>query len=218
MGISISLPYRVNVATFVNSHEVLDGGPLLADGSVKLRQAVGVAESTRLQPGKTGGGCDADVDLATLPRRGKVELQDGGFRRVGCPGQPVDGSLVRQTLRLAKSCHPLTPLWDFDYREYAQVFQEVAARLGVEATPYQTRHSGPSIDRSRDSRSLVEVQKRGQWRAHKSVTRYEKSARLAKTWEGLNPHFKAHAEWCEQNLGGILLGHVAARSFVATET
>ena len=59
-------------------------------------------------------------------------------------------------------------------------------------TSLHTRQdSGPSIDRSRGYRSLQEVQKRGQWKSQKSVTRYEKSARLASTWEknSTNPPF-----------------------------
>ena len=167
---------------------------------------------------RPAGGVTRTWTLLLSPEEEKLSSKTGDFDVSVALDSPWMAPWCGKLFDLLKSCHPLTPLWDFDYREYAQVFQEVAARLGVEATPYQTRHSGPSIDRSRDYRSLVEVQKRGQWRAHKSVTRYEKSARLAKTWEGLNPHFKAHAEWCEQNLGGILLGHVAARSFVATET
>ena len=65
---------------------------------------------------------------------------------------------------LLKDNHPEAPLWDFDYNEYSKVFKKV--------TPYQTRHSGPSIDRARGYRSQGEVQKRGrlwsQWFATRS--------------------------------------------------
>ena len=44
---------------------------------------------------------------------------------------------------------------------------------------YQTRHSGSSIDRVRGFRTLQEVQRRGQWKAFSSVTRYDKSSRQA---------------------------------------
>ena len=52
-----------------------------------------------------------------------------------------------------KKGHPEERLWDFDYGEYNRSFREAAKRLGVVVTPYQTRHSGPSIDRSRNYRS-----------------------------------------------------------------
>ena len=43
------------------------------------------------------------------------------------------------------------------------------------------RHSGASIDWVRGSRTLQEVQGRGQWKALSSVIRYDKSSRLAAT-------------------------------------
>ena len=64
---------------------------------------------------------------------------------------------------LLKDNHPEAPLWDFDYNEYSKVFKKVVEELGLDITPYQTRHSGPSIDRARGYRSQGEVQKRGQW-------------------------------------------------------
>ncbi|CAE7279327.1 unnamed protein product [Symbiodinium natans] len=76
-----------------------------------------------------------------------------------------------------KQSHPTAPLWDFNYQEYQLMMKQISDMFGVDVTPYQTRHSGPSIDRARQYRSLLEVQKRGQWKAHKSVARYEKSAR-----------------------------------------
>ena len=44
---------------------------------------------------------------------------------------------------------------------------------------YQTRDSGAGIDRVCGFRTLQEVQRRGQWKAFISVTRYDKSSRLA---------------------------------------
>ena len=94
-----------------------------------------------------------------------------------------------------KQNHPLTPLWDFDYAQYTQAFKDAARTLG------QARHSGASIDRSRNYRTQLEVQRRGQWRSQTSVMRYEKSARLAATTESLPPNLQAHCRLCEANLG-----------------
>ena len=55
-------------------------------------------------------------------------------------------------------------------------------------SPYQTRHSGPSIDRAKKLRTLHEVQKRGNWRSTTSVLRYEKAGRLSKLPESQAPH------------------------------
>ncbi|CAE7512342.1 unnamed protein product [Symbiodinium sp. CCMP2592] len=86
------------------------------------------------------------------------------------------GSVVFQAL---KKQHASTPLWDFNYGEFVREFKLVAEALHVQLSPYQMRHSGPSIDRAQHLRSLLEVQRRGTWKSAKSVLRYEKSARLA---------------------------------------
>ena len=58
-----------------------------------------------------------------------------------------------------KKGKPEQPLWDFDYTHFSN----------MSLTPYQLRHSGPSIGRAADTRSLLEVQKRGRWKSFKSV-------------------------------------------------
>eukprot|EP00435_Cladocopium_sp_Y103_P072928 s29_g41.t2 len=78
---------------------------------------------------------------------------------------------IHPILDCLKRSHPESALWDFDYSAYNRIFREVAQTFNLEVTPYQTRHSGPSIDRARNYRSQQEVQKRGQWRAQKSVMR-----------------------------------------------
>ncbi|CAJ1441651.1 unnamed protein product [Effrenium voratum] len=113
-----------------------------------------------------------------------------------------------------KQNHPLTPLWDFDYAQYTQAFKDAARALGLDLTPYQARHSGASIDRSRNYRTQLEVQRRGQWRSQTSVMRYEKSARLAATAESLPPNLQAHCRLCEANLGAIMLGYRPSPAFV----
>lgn len=105
-----------------------------------------------------------------------------------------------------KASHPEEALWDFSYAEYGSEFAKAAKHLGLEITPYQTRHSGPSIDRSRKLRSQAEVQKRGQWKAQSSVARYEKSARLAATFDALPARLRTHCRMCEDGLSAIMSG------------
>ena len=65
-------------------------------------------------------------------------------------------------------------------RGSAPVFKSATDTFGlIGLTMYQTRHSGASSDRVRGVRTLQEVQTRGQWKAFSSVTRYDKSSRLA---------------------------------------
>lgn len=105
---------------------------------------------------------------------------------------------------------PELPLWCFDYSHYSKIFGQVVETLGLDMTPYQLRHSGPSIDRSRNLRSLLEVQKRGRWRSHKSVARYEKSARLAANFQSLSPALQHHCLLAEQLLGAVMLNRSPA--------
>ena len=105
---------------------------------------------------------------------------------------------------------PELPLWNFDYSHYSKVFGQVVDCLGLDMTPYQLRHSGPSIDRSRNLRSLEEVQKRGRWKSHKSVARYEKSARLAANFQALLPSLQHHCLVAEQQLGAVMLNRAHA--------
>lgn len=105
---------------------------------------------------------------------------------------------------------PDLPLWNFNYSQYFKMFSQVTESMGLDMTPYQMRHSGPSIDRSRNSRSLLEVQKRGRWRSHKSVARYEKSARLAATFQTLPPPLQHHCLLAEKQLADVMLGRAPA--------
>lgn len=56
-------------------------------------------------------------------------------------------------LEVLKRGHPEDPLWDFDYAAYNKVFRDIVHSFQLDLTPYQSRHSGPSIDRSRNYRS-----------------------------------------------------------------
>ena len=97
------------------------------------------------------------------------------------------------------------PLRDFQYGEYLGAFRQASQNLGLDLSPYQTRHSGPSIDRARNWRSLYEVQKRGNWKTYKSVARYEKAGRLSLSYQSLPRSLQVYTDLCEQCLGDVLL-------------
>ena len=48
------------------------------------------------------------------------------------------------------------------------------------------RHSGASIDRATQLRSMEEIRKRGRWASSSSVLRYEREAHLASQWTALS--------------------------------
>ena len=97
-------------------------------------------------------------------------------------------------------------VWDFDYGQYLQVFQQACEELRIDLVPYQARHSGPSIDRASRSRELEEVRKRGGWLTRQSVMRYEKAGRLAATWQKLDADLQMVCKAAEQHLEAIILG------------
>ncbi|CAK0831182.1 unnamed protein product [Prorocentrum cordatum] len=75
-------------------------------------------------------------------------------------------------------------LWNFTCPEYCKMFSLRLQDLPVRAklVPYQMRLSGASVYMARRWGRLADVQKRRQWKANRSVVRYEKHARLAATW------------------------------------
>jgi len=100
---------------------------------------------------------------------------------------------------------PSEPLFDFDYPAFLKIFHQCADVLAAKVTPYQTRHSGPSIDRASKFRLLDAVRQRGQWQHMKSVNRYEKHARLAKSMESLPRGVQVHLRECERQIRDVIL-------------
>ena len=121
-----------------------------------------------LTPGKTGE-YDAPLDL---PRQKWLVP----FLLVTRASGPLDGLL-----------------WPFTYEEYLKVFK-MAATLSrtdsLQPTPYGLRHGGASHDRSVSARPLLEVQKRGGWKAFSSVRRYDKHGRLGLQLQKLPCHVR----------------------------
>lgn len=100
---------------------------------------------------------------------------------------------------------PSDPLWNFDYPSYLKVFKAATAALKIQAVPYQARHSGPSIDRAQNLRTQAEVHKRGRWRSHRSLVRYEKHGRLQTVWNQLNPGQQAKFRDAEIHIEAAVL-------------
>ena len=106
-----------------------------------------------------------------------------------------------------KQGRPGDKVFGFSYPQFSVVFKECLTDLNLESVvPYQTRHSGPSIDLSRGERSLVDIRRRGRWRAHRSLVRYEKSGRLAKTWNALSRGQQVLFQKCEAGIADVVLG------------
>ena len=121
--------------------------------------------------------------------------------------------------RLKANGQPGRPVWHFDYPDYLASFRHVAKAEGMaDLTPYQTRHSGASIDRFNNWRSLADVKKRGGWRSDKSVARYEKAARLGVQKEKRGDAIVGHGKRCLRALEDILLRGRTLRSRLSAGT
>ena len=95
-------------------------------------------------------------------------------------------------------------LWPFTYPELVAKFTTATLALGLKGLVlYQTRHSGASLDRISNRRSLTEVKQRGGWRSDRSVTRYDKHARLADQMQRKSTAQQAHFQVCETRLAGM---------------
>ena len=97
-------------------------------------------------------------------------------------------------------------IWNFTYAHLVREFRTTSKRLGVAVVPYQCRHSGASHDRAVQLRSLLEIQKRGQWRSNRSVVRYEKSARLGQTYAQYSTRLQAWLAAVSPHVAGIVMG------------
>ena len=70
-------------------------------------------------------------------------------------------------------------VWSFTSLELLGHFRSLCVATQItEFVQYQMRHSGVSIDLLEGSRDIAAAQKRGRWKAYKSMVRYEKHAKL----------------------------------------
>ena len=79
------------------------------------------------------------------------------------------------------------PLLNLKYAEYLLLFRRAAANLQVNMVPCQGRHSGASVHRAENLRTLESIQKRGRWKSAKSVRRYEKNGTCCSELAPLGP-------------------------------
>ena len=89
--------------------------------------------------------------------------------------------------------HPDGHLFEFNYTDFLEQFRVSRKRLGLDdLVPYLMRHSGVSIELNSKCRSQQEAQKRGRWRQHLSMARYEKRSRLQATASRYSPRLFAY--------------------------
>ena len=95
------------------------------------------------------------------------------------------------------------PLLRTDYHSFLEVCRRAADNIGIEAVPYQMRHSGPSLDLAPGISDITSCQERGRWATMTSLKRYEKHGRLNDTWRPLSPATHAYCLTCEHDAEGL---------------
>ena len=183
-----------------------------ADGLVHHDVFVGLRQTWRTFEMPSGQFDQAiprgDRNLVTSVEPGGVPaaIQDRRVRRQPVIDSPYMKHWAPPLMQQLTSRNKRLPLWSFDYGRYSQIFALVTKPLRLDISPYSLRRSGPSVDRNRGLRSLLEVQKRGRWKSYKCVARYEKSARLASNFQLLSQKHQQHCLHAETRLGEVMSG------------
>ena len=98
---------------------------------------------------------------------------------------------------LTRHRRPDEPLLTGTYFEWANDFQEAGLDLPLTALGppvlYQLRHGGASFELLMAVRELIEIKKRGRWKADASLRRYEKGGRVQQQLQQLGPELLARA-------------------------
>ena len=98
-------------------------------------------------------------------------------------------------------------IFDFSYQDLVREFGRSRRRLRIKRlVPYQTRHSGASIDLCLSHRSMREVQSRGRWASDKSMLRYNKSAKLAQSMKQFDRRQLDYFATAESRLEALFFG------------
>ena len=119
--------------------------------------------------------------------------------------------LAGQVLTVLRADGSSACVWAFDWPDFLRQWRLSKARLGVrDLVPYMLRHSGASIDRQSHARLHTEVQKRGIWKQHRSMARYEKGARLGATAATYDLRLRAYLDACDGQLEAALLGRATS--------
>lgn len=98
---------------------------------------------------------------------------------------------------------PLEPLFGISPDHFSKFFAQAVAAENLGAlgsTPYGLRHGGASHDRVTLSRSLSDIQRRGNWRCASSMKRYEKAGRLGLQLQKLSAATLQQAQWAEDHV------------------
>ena len=150
--------------------------------------------------------CDGLMERASQCRGTWGAFKDGGVRCLDLPEQPLPEGMGPYSFQSAQERPTKQKPVELRLWPILGGIQEGLGPNGVgsSAIPYQTQRS------EHRPQSRLEVPPRGSearsWKTAKSVARYEKSARLAKTWELVPRATKDFCLQCEAHFGDVVSG------------
>ena len=144
------------------------------------------------------------------PEEEMIASKTGEFNETVVIDQPAFAATLRQCKANRDSDAPLAGVTP---RVLRGLLRGACAKLKidgiVEVEMYSLRHSGPSADRLKHRRPLLEVKKRGRWRSDTSLRRYEKGAYAAVQLGRCSAELLRFAERCATLLPAVLAGSCA---------
>ena len=116
----------------------------------------------------------------------------------------------RRVLQDLRGAGPMDDhLWPFDYPMLVAAVRRVKVELNMNFVPYQLRHARPSHDRLLGTRTLLEIQQRGRWRAFQSILRYEKSSGALSEYHRLCDDQRDYFDQLARNLQSLVIDALA---------
>ena len=176
---------------------------LLFESYLRASEAISLCSYQVIPPPVSGLHQMPYTSILAAAQESKVPTKTNEFDVTVLLDLPRQQALARVLVKLAASKHPRAPLWEFQYSQLRRAFGQALQALGLEplgATLHGLRHGGASHDRLTHSRTLPEVQSRGNWRDPNTVRRYDKHARVGRQLQLLSPKCLALAERRAQEL------------------
>jgi len=131
--------------------------------------------------------------------------QDGPSRRVGCGRFSLRANVGRVTVSGDERRRHTAALMELRLADILAMEETSEDEPLQELVPYQLRHSGASVDRSRMWRAALDVRRRGGWKQGHSMMRYEESAQKDETYL---PAFQASLPEAELQVWAAFRGDV----------
>ena len=171
-------------------------------------ELIGIVPESLVPPGLLRHGLKSSWALVLRPFEMGKAAKSGEYDESVMIDRPDLPWLDRYLAALRRQS-PKKSVWPFTQAEYAHNLAELIKTANFEALKidtYSLRHGGASTDSLEKRRTLIEIKRRGRWRADESVRRYEKASIALKQLELLTPQQVKLGKTVDQHLNRIMMG------------